>query len=160
MAEAGLVGARLLRKDLIETGIRSGGRTVGLIEEVVREVGPTIVYTHSIHDRHQDHRAVSEATVVATRRVASVSCYQSPSATIDYRPTQFVRIERFLERKLDLLRCFDSQTASRDYLDPDFVSATARYWTRFGGGTAVEPLEVVRESSEPARAFEHHRLET
>lgn len=160
LAAAELLGARLFLKDLIDTEIPSGGPTVRLIEEVVREVGPTIVYTHSIHDRHQDHRAVSEATVVATRRVASVSCYQSPSATIDYRPTKFVRIERFLERKLDLLRCFDSQTASRDYLDPDFVSATARYWTRFGGGTAVEPLEVVRESSEPARAFEHHRLET
>ncbi|GAA2180615.1 hypothetical protein GCM10009847_19210 [Leucobacter tardus] len=160
LAAAELLGARLFLKDLIDTEIPSGGPTVRLIEEVVREVEPTIVYTHSIHDRHQDHRAVSEATVVATRRVASVSCYQSPSATIDYRPTKFVRIERFLERKLDLLRCFDSQTASRDYLDPDFVSATARYWTRFGGGTAVEPLEVVRESSEPARAFEHHRLET
>lgn len=160
LAAAEMLGARLFLKDLVDTEIPSGGPTVRLIEEVVREVEPTIVYTHSIHDRHQDHRAVSEATVVATRRVATVACYQSPSATIDYRPTKFVRVEQFLERKLELLRCFDSQTASRDYLDPDFVSATARYWTRFGGGTAVEPLEVVRESFEPARAFEHHRLET
>ena len=160
LAAAEMLGARLFLKDLLDTEIPSGGPTVRLIEEVVREVEPTIVYTHSVHDRHQDHRAVSEATVVATRRIASVACYQSPSATIDYRPTKFVRVEQFLERKLELLRCFDSQTASRDYLDPDFVSATARYWTRFGGGTAVEPLEVVRESSEPARAFEHHRLET
>lgn len=160
LAAAEMLGARLFLKDLVDTEIPSGGPTVRLIEEVVREVEPTIVYTHSVHDRHQDHRAASEATVVATRRVATVACYQSPSATIDYRPTKFVRVEQFMERKLELLRCFDSQTANRDYLDPDFVSATARYWTRFGGGTAVEPLEVVRESSEPARAFEHHRLET
>ncbi len=159
LAAAELLGARLFLQDLVDTEIPNSGTTVRLIEEVVREVAPTIVYTHSGHDRHQDHRAVSEATVVATRRVPTVACYQSPSATIDYRPTRFVRIERFLERKLELLRCFDSQTSSRDYLSPEFVTATARYWTRFGGGTAVEPLEVVRESAELASTSEHLRLE-
>ncbi|WP_231580858.1 MULTISPECIES: PIG-L deacetylase family protein [unclassified Leucobacter] len=160
LAAAELLGARLFLQDLVDTEIPSSGPTVRLIEEVVREVQPTVVYTHSGHDRHQDHRAVSEATIAATRRVPTVACYQSPSATIDYRPTRFVRIERFLERKLELLRCFDSQTSSRDYLSPEFVTATARYWTRFGGGTAVEPLEVVRESTELARTTEHLRLES
>jgi hypothetical protein len=28
------------------------------------------------------------------------------------------------------------------------VRATARYWSRFGGGESVEPLEVVRETSD------------
>lgn len=144
---AELLGARLFLKDLVDTEISGGGGTVRLIEEVVSEVQPTIVYTHSIHDRHQDHRAVSEATSVATRRVGTVACYQSPSATIDFRPTRFVRIEDFLARKLELLACYRSQTTSRDYLSPDFVTATARYWSRFGGGTAVEPLEILRETS-------------
>ncbi len=74
LAAADLLGARLFVKDLIDTEISGGGATVRLIEEVVREVQPTIVYTHSTHDRHQDHRAVSEATVVATRRVGTVAC--------------------------------------------------------------------------------------
>lgn len=160
LAAAELLGARLFLKDLVDTEISSGGATVRLIEEVVQEVQPTIVYTHSGHDRHQDHRAVSEATIVATRKVGTVACYQSPSATIDYRPTRFVRIEQFLEQKLKLLKCYESQVLNRDYLAPDFVTATALYWTRFGGGTAVEPLEVVRESSELARTHEHLRQES
>jgi LmbE family N-acetylglucosaminyl deacetylase/CheY-like chemotaxis protein len=147
LASADLLGARLFVKDLIDTEISGGGTTVRLIEEVVREVQPTIVYTHSTHDRHQDHRAVSEATLVATRRVGTVACYQSPSATIDYRPTRFARIDDFLDQKLRLLECFSSQTAMRDYLEPEFVTATARYWSRFGGGSAVEPLEVIRETA-------------
>ncbi|MFC7765747.1 response regulator [Leucobacter soli] len=134
LAAAEMLGARLFLKDLIDTEIPNGGPSVRLIEEVVAEVRPTIVYTHSSHDRHQDHRAVSEATIAATRRIGTVACYQSPSATIEYRPTRFTRIERFLERKLELLECFGTQTASRDYLDPEFVTATARYWSRFGGG--------------------------
>jgi LmbE family N-acetylglucosaminyl deacetylase/CheY-like chemotaxis protein len=154
IAAAEMLGARLFLKDLVDTEISSSGQTVRLVEEVVREVQPSIVYTHSAHDRHQDHRAVNEATVVATRSVPTVACYQSPSATIDFRPTRFVRIDDFLERKFELLACFDSQTASRDYLARDFVTATARYWTRFGGGRAVEPLEIVRESTELARSYE------
>lgn len=160
LAAAELLGARLFMKDLVDTEISSGGATVRLIEEVVQEIQPTIVYTHSGHDRHQDHRAVSEATLVATRKVGTVACYQSPSATIDYRPTRFIRIEQFIDQKLELLQCYQSQVLSRDYLNPDFVTATARYWTRFGGGTAVEPLEVVRESSELAPAYEHIRQES
>ena len=35
----------------------------------------------------------------------------------------------------------------RDYLEPDFVVATARYWSRFGGGRYAEPLEVIRDAA-------------
>lgn len=160
LAAAEMLGARLFVKDLVDTEISGGGSTVRLIEEVVQEVQPTIVYTHSAHDRHQDHRAVGEATIVATRRVGTVACYQSPSATIDFRPTRFVRIDDFLERKLRILESFGSQTATRDYLAPDFVTATARYWSRFGGGAAVEPLEVVRETAEFIGAHELTRRES
>ncbi|WP_144876978.1 response regulator [Microbacterium sp. 1.5R] len=159
LASADRLGARLFLKDLVDTEISGGGATVRLIEEVVNEIQPTIVYTHSEHDRHQDHRAVSAATLVATRRVGTVACYQSPSATIDFRPTRFVRIDEYLGEKLRLLECFASQTATRDYLDPGFVTATARYWSRFGGGAAVEPLEVVRETAEFIGAHELTRQE-
>lgn len=160
LAAAEMLGARLFLKDLVDTEIQSGGPTVRLIEEVVQEVQPTIVYTHSVNDRHQDHRAVAEATIVATRRVGTVACYQSPSSTIDFRPTRFMRIEQFLGRKLQVIGCFMSQTVNRDYLDGEFITATARYWTRFGGGTAVEPLEIVRESKELERSYEHLTLES
>ncbi|WP_314646005.1 response regulator [uncultured Microbacterium sp.] len=147
LAAAEMLGARLFLKDLVDTEISGGGSTVRLIEEVVQQVQPTVVYTHSPHDRHQDHRAINEATTVATRNVGTVACYQSPSSTIDFRPTRFMRIDGYVEQKLRLLACFDSQTASRSYLDPEFVRATARYWSRFGGGEAVEPLEIVRETA-------------
>jgi LmbE family N-acetylglucosaminyl deacetylase len=113
----------------------------------VREVTPTVVYTHSAHDHHQDHRAVHEATLVATRAVEMVGCFQSPSSTVDFRPSRFVSIDGFTEKKLELLECFASQLGIRPYLEPDFVLASARYWGRYGGGTSVEPLEIIRETT-------------
>jgi len=121
---AELIGARLFLEDLEDTRISNADPTVGIIERVVAEVNPSIVYTHSNHDRHQDHRAVHDATLVATRGVRTV------------------------DTKNALLASFASQAEIRWYLEPDFVLATARYWSRYGGGVASEPLEIVRESAD------------
>ncbi|QNE34664.1 response regulator [Leifsonia shinshuensis] len=148
LAAAELLGARLFLEDLEDTRISAADPTVSIIERVVAEVKPDIVYTHSAHDRHQDHRAVHAAVNVATRNVRTVCCFQSPSATIDFRPTRFVPIDGFTEAKLRLIDCFRSQTEQRAYLEHDFVLATARYWSRFGGGTNCEPLEVMRDTAD------------
>jgi LmbE family N-acetylglucosaminyl deacetylase/CheY-like chemotaxis protein len=146
---AELLGARLFLEDLVDTEITNTGPTVAIIERVIKQVNPTIVYTHSIHDRHQDHRAVHEATSVAARAVDTVACYQSPSATVDFRPSRFVAIDGFTEAKLELLRCFQSQSNVRKYLDPDFVLSTARYWSRFSSGNDhCEPLEIIRDAAD------------
>ncbi|PPG35685.1 hypothetical protein C5E10_02815 [Pseudoclavibacter sp. RFBG4] len=147
LASAESLGARLFLEDLTDTAIPNNDPTVGIIERVIAETDPTIVYTHSRNDRHQDHRAVHEATLVASRRVASVACYQSPSSTIDFRPTRFVTVDGFTDMKLGLLAQFASQADIRDYLAPDFVLSAARYWSRFGTGTYSEPLEVIRDAS-------------
>lgn len=161
LAAAELLGARLFLEDLEDTRISPADPTVSIVERVTAEVGPSIVYTHSLHDRHQDHRAVHQAVSVATRRVATVACFQSPSATVDFQPNRFVPIDGFTDAKLALLECFGSQAGIRDYLEPDFVLATARYWSRFGGGRSCEPLEVLRDTSgligasRPGRGTEH-----
>jgi len=147
MAAAELIGARLFMEDLDDTRISESDPTVTIIERVVAQVQPTIVYTHSAHDRHQDHRAVHRAAMVATRNVPTFACYQSPSATVDYRPTRFVSIDGFTDTKLALLACFGSQSGIRGYMQDDFVLATSRYWSRYGGGQHCEPLEVIREAS-------------
>ena len=155
LQSADLLGARLFLEDLIDTEITNNGTTVAMIERVVSEVNPTIVYTHSAHDRHQDHRAVHEATLVATRTVRTIACFQSPSSTVDFRPSRFVSIDGFTDTKLALLDCFRSQAEIRGYLDPEFVLATARYWGRYGGGTSVEPLEIIRETADMSAPVRH-----
>jgi two-component system, NtrC family, response regulator HydG len=143
-AAARLVGAHLLLGDIEDTRIPVSDPTVSTVQRVIAEVGADTVYVHSLNDLHQDHRAVHQATMVAARRVPTVACYQSPSATVDFRPNRFVAIDDHLDRKLELLACFESQASQRDYLQPDVIVATARYWSRYGGGRFTEPLEVMR----------------
>lgn len=144
-AAAEIVGARLIHLGFEDTHLDAASGAITALEDVVREVRPDRVYTHSDHDRHQDHRAVHQAVQVASREVADVACFQSPSSTIDYRPDRFVDIAEHLETKLRMLRVFVSQ-AHRHYMAEDIVRATARYWSRYTRGKYAEPLETVRST--------------
>jgi LmbE family N-acetylglucosaminyl deacetylase len=145
LAAAELLGARLYVEDLVDSHISSSDPTVGIIERVVREIKPTIIYTHSNHDRREDHQAVHEATLLAAGDVATIACYQSPSATAEFSPNRFAPIEGYVGAKLRLLSCYGSRIDSRWYLEPEQVRATALYWSRYGGGKSSEPLEVVQD---------------
>ena len=142
---AGVIGARLYLDDLEDTRIAEGDPTITAIYRVVAEVQPTVIYTHSLHDVHQDHRNVHRAAMVACRRVGRVYCFQSPSATVDYRPTHFVAVDDYIERKLKAIDAFGSQTGVRDYLEPGLITSTARYWSRYCGGSHAEPFEAIRD---------------
>jgi LmbE family N-acetylglucosaminyl deacetylase/CheY-like chemotaxis protein len=154
---AQMIGARLFLEDLEDTRIPEGDPTVGLLEGVIKEVRPTVVYTHTLADLHQDHRNVHRATMVAARRVPNVYCYESPSATVEFRPVRFVSVDDHVDGKIGVIGAYTSQTEVRQYLAEDLVRATARYWGRFGATKFSEPLEVVRDrqAGAPAAASEH-----
>jgi LmbE family N-acetylglucosaminyl deacetylase/ActR/RegA family two-component response regulator len=145
---AELMSARLFLADLADTrvSVSDGGIAIGTIERVIAEIKPSIVYTHSLQDVHQDHRNVHHATLVAARNVPHVYCYQAPSANIEFRPTRFVAVDEWMDDKLDVIAAYGSQVKVRRYLQPDLLRATARYWSRFGSSGYAEPLEVVRDS--------------
>jgi two-component system response regulator HydG len=159
---ADVIGARLFLDDLQDTLIAEGNPTIGVIDRVIAEVQPSIVYTHSVHDVHQDHRNTHRAVMVAARRVGRVYCFQSPSATVDYRPTHFVTIDDHIGGKLKAIDTFGSQVGVRDYLEPELITATARYWSRYCGGSHAEPFEVIRDRAGglPARSAGTHSLVT
>ena len=140
---AAVIGARLVHLPFADTHIDPAGGVTTAIEEVVADVGPQRIYTHGPHDRHHDHRAVSQAVEVAARSVPGLWCFESPSSTVDFRPNRFIDVEGFVDTKLRMLAAYASQS-HRDYMAPDLVRATARYWSRFSPAREVEPLETVR----------------
>ncbi len=145
---AELMSARLFLAELADASVNvsDGGIAIGTIERVIADVQPSIIYTHSRNDVHQDHRNVHHATLVAARKVPRVYCYQAPSANIEFRPTRFVAVDDWLERKLEVIGAYGSQVKTRRYLQEDLLRATARYWSRFGSSRYAEPLEVIRDS--------------
>ncbi|HMV47969.1 MAG TPA: PIG-L family deacetylase, partial [Blastocatellia bacterium] len=140
------LGARLFWGGLRDTQISDGLPTIKVIEDVIRQIGPDIIYTHSQNDSHQDHRNTFLATTVAARRVPNLYCYQSPSTTIGFQPNRFVEISEQMSEKLKLISLYETQTSKCAYLEADLIRSTARYWGRFAGNKLVEPLEIIKEN--------------
>ena len=146
-----VLGATLFLEDLPDTLIGAGEPTIGVIAGVIQSVRPTVIYTHSIHDAQQDHRTTCQAAMAAAREVGHLCCFQSPSATVGFRPTSFVTIDEHLERKVLAIRAFASRAEVRGYLERGLIESSAGYWSRFGDGRYAEAFEVVRDAAATAQ---------
>ena len=105
----------------------SGAQVKDVFEDVKREVSPDLIFTHYRHDRHQDHRLVSELTW-NTWRNHMILEYEIPKYDGDLgQPNVFVAISpEQVERKIKtVLEVFGSQT-SKDWFDADTLSAILR----------------------------------
>ena len=145
MPAAGDLGARLVLGDLMVAGSAEANPAGAAIDRVIADIQPTVLYTHSLHDDQPDHRSAHQAAVASARRISRVYCFQSPSATIDFRPTRFVPIDDQLGGKLQVVSAFTGQDEVRAFLDPDQVTSTALYWGRFCQASHAEAFEVVRD---------------
>ena len=142
---AQVIGARLYHGGLGDASIAESEPTIGVIEDVIARIRPTVLYTHSGHDVHQAHRNAHQAAIAAARQIGRVYCFQAATPTVDFRPTHFSVIDSHISRKLAAIDAFAGQPEQRDYLQPDLVVSTARYWSRFCGGSLAEPFEAVRD---------------
>jgi LmbE family N-acetylglucosaminyl deacetylase len=121
-ASSGLLGA----KDLVWGGYRDTELSlkndlIARIESVVRELEPALIFGHAPQDTHQDHRALADATLSATRYTRNVLLYEVPT-TQDFMPTLFVDIRETLEPKLAALEAHRSQVGKTNIEDLDILT--------------------------------------
>ncbi|WP_292389526.1 PIG-L deacetylase family protein [Methanosarcina sp. UBA5] len=113
------------------------------IETVVNELKPDIVFTHSVHDIHQDHRAVHYATVRACRNLSTILCYESPSITQKFQPNVFVNIEQYIDVKIESIREHEDQN-KKSYVQPEQVYGKAIFRGTQAKLKQAEGFEAIR----------------
>ncbi|MDR7420279.1 MAG: PIG-L deacetylase family protein [Armatimonadota bacterium] len=96
-------------------------------EALKAEVDPDVVFTHYRHDRHQDHRTVSDLTW-NTFRAHAILEYEIPKYDGDFgAPNLFVPLTRELcEAKVRLLLEHFPSQATRPWFAPETFFALAR----------------------------------
>ncbi len=130
-------------------------------EKLVSSVEPEWVFIPFAADRHEDHRQVFDASMVALRPAAGrppvrkILAYETVSEThwtaagIEpvFAPQMFIDVSDHLSAKLDALKCYQSQVqpfpSSRSI---ESVSALARWRGSTVGMKAAEAFCVIRES--------------
>jgi len=131
---------------LPDTKISEGSETIDKIEEIVNDINPDRVYTHSSFDTHQDHRNVSKATVSACRNVKHILFFESPSSENDFCPNFFVDISDYLQIKIDALNIYKSleKNGSKRYLEIEAIKGGAYFRGYQAGLKYAEAFKVFR----------------
>lgn len=119
---------------------------LAVIEEAVQTFKPDIIFTHSIHDQHQDHQVVYEATLRAGRNQSTILCHESPSATKEFIPSLFVDISDYLDVKIESIREYRDQR-EKPYVDAERVRGIALFRGGQAKVRAAEGFEAVRALS-------------
>ncbi len=114
------------------------------VVKVICEEQPDVIITHSPNDYMPDHTAVSKLVFDATF-AASVprytgdlpACevtplyYMDTLAGVNFVPTDYVDVSEFIDLKLEMLECHESQLKwmrDHDHIDfAEFVKTCARY---------------------------------
>ncbi|HZM33826.1 MAG TPA: PIG-L deacetylase family protein [Burkholderiales bacterium] len=120
---------------------------VGLLDEVVCDVRPAAVLTHSASEFHRDHVSVHEATV-STQRLGQFDFFSySPTmcrpVPVQFHPRLYVDVTPTIERKMEAIRAHASQFDDRG-LGTELYRDLARLNGRMVGVDYAEGLDVGR----------------
>jgi len=97
-----------------------------VIEEKIKDIGASIVLTHTAIDIHTDHQAVFEATNVAARKDISILCYEDVSTPREFVPNYFVDVSGYIDDKMRLIAIHKSQS-EKAYMDPEVIKGRAAH---------------------------------
>jgi LmbE family N-acetylglucosaminyl deacetylase len=129
-----------------------------MIEKVIRQIKPTLVYTHHLQDLNLDHRLTAQAALTACRPqpgfpVKKILTFETLSSTEwqakrpanAFCPTEYVDIADYVEKKISTLQLYQDEL--RDFPHPrsaEGIRALARYRGMEVGYEAAEAFEVIR----------------
>jgi LmbE family N-acetylglucosaminyl deacetylase len=131
---------------------------VKLVEGLVEQIRPEVVYTHHAGDLNIDHGIIHRAVLTATRPVTEntvreIYAFEVPSSTewafqrIEpaFRPNCFVEITGTIEAKIAAMECYEAEARKFPHpRSPDALRALAARWGTVVGCAAAEAFELVR----------------
>ena len=102
------------------------------IENVAKKVAPDFGFVPYPDDTHQDHRALAQAVIPASRSIMRNVIYYEGFSSIDFNPHIFVDIGDVLGSKLACLEAHESQVMNT-YVHERSIVDVARTMAHFRG---------------------------
>ena len=130
-----------------------------IIEKIILEVQPDVIFTHHGGDVNKDHRILFEATMVATRpvpgnKVQAVYSYETISSTewgytnyySQFLPNTFFEITDTLKLKIKAFLQYESEVKNYPHpRSPEAIEIRAKDWGARVGIKAAEAFQLIRE---------------
>ena len=131
---------------------------VHVLEGVIQDIKPTVVFTQHGGDLNVDHVQTFRATMTATRPMAGTSVrtllsYEVASSTEwafqqfspAFHPSVFVDIDGFVDSKINAMTAYESEKRQPPHpRAEESLRAAAVYWGKAASMMAAEPFHLVR----------------
>jgi len=132
---------------------------IGDVNAIIRNIQPNIIYLPYRGDAHSDHAAVFDACIACTKSfrnpfVKSVRVYETLSETDfgmnpdnnGFRPNYFVDIEKFLDKKIEILNVYASEMKEPPFpRNEKAIRAVALLRGQVAGTKAAEAFMSLKE---------------
>ena len=129
------------------------------VEYYLNIIKTTIIYTHHGQDLNVDHRLTFQAVFTAVRpsrypylkklytfEILSSTEWQVKTSSTVFLPNTYVDIERYLERKIELLKEYRRELSPYPFpRSPQGVKALAQYRGMESGLKFAEAFQLIRE---------------
>ncbi|MBI4589257.1 MAG: PIG-L family deacetylase [Candidatus Rokubacteria bacterium] len=99
-----------------DTEIPLNRELIIVLEKVIKQIHPEMIFVNYFDDTHQDHRNLAQGTLSATRYIPNFLFYEVPT-TQNFTPNCYVDIHRVLDRKLACLEAHTSQIGKTNIQD-------------------------------------------
>jgi len=131
---------------------------VKVVEALVEQVQPEVIYTHHGGDLNVDHQMVNRAVLTATRPlqgqvVKDIYAFEIPSSTEwafqsftpVFKPNTFVDISVSIDTKIAAMEFYESEARAFPHpRSPKALRAIADRWGSVVGCGATEAFELIR----------------
>jgi N-acetylglucosamine malate deacetylase 1 len=125
-----------------DTYLVDNSDTVNFVEKLIKKLKISRVYTHHPIDRHQDHRACSNAVSSAARKVSEIFLFQGPSTKYPFEPHYFIELKNeHIKKKIDALHCYKSQI-NKGIVDLDWARNIAQIHGILHGKLQAEAFAI------------------
>lgn len=146
---ADVLGAELIVLDIPPLELGHTRSVIKRFDQILAEVSPDVIYTHWNSDSHQDHVAVSLATITATRdNNCALLMYEQtiPGGIVPwgFRAQSYVDITPYMHIKMQSIGMHKSQLRANGELWVQGVRGRAMYRGYQVNAEYAEAFEVVK----------------
>jgi LmbE family N-acetylglucosaminyl deacetylase len=149
MASARIIGAEdVFFGGYPDTELECSRDLITYIEEIARKVKPDFTFVPYPDDTHQDHRALAQAVIPASRYIIRNVLHFEGFSSMNFNPKVFVDVNEVLDQKLAALEAHKSQVMNT-YVQDRSIVEVARAAATFRG---------IQSRTQHAEAFVAGRL--
>jgi two-component system, NtrC family, response regulator HydG len=142
MKAAAILGARVVVDEL---ALDDTQRRVALLDRLVRDTRPEVVFIPAMDDAHPARREAFRIAKMLLPKVPRMLTYQTATTGMEFRPSRFEDVADQMVQKMEALAAYQAAGAPRMDLAPRLAQAFARYWGRFERFGEVEAFEVMSD---------------